>query len=322
MANNIVATWGFKRKLPEPFEDYTDHAIFDDIASKYCTQPRKKSTLHAATLRAVLAYLELENPVGSTPPEKLGAVGTQSNNFVVAEYPSKTGDLQVVVYNQLNGKFYGGCYTPPPDVESTPEKYEFKDSKQSGAALLFALMPVFLADEECNEKYQELKAHRDNGYPDLDAAAETAAVLCDNIYRRTRYASGLPTGGVKIDLPANGVLSLIKPLNIQKGVYAPTEVLHGDFQVLRPGSGFKKAQAAISRDDFVGKFILTASRRLSPEEEVSVPTLAEWYIIPPEIKRICEHAKLTTDTTQPICFISDITASASTSDMPNPFSVS
>lgn len=300
MANNIVATWGFKRKLPEPFEDYTDHAIFDDIASKYCTQPRKKSTLHAATLRAVLAYLELENPVGSTPPEKLGAVGTQSNNFVVAEYPSKTGDLQLVVYNQLNGKFYGGCYTPPPDVESTPEKYEFKDSKQSGAALLFALMPVFLADEECNEKYQELKAHRDNGYPNLDAAAETAAVLCDNIYRRTRYASGLPTGGVKIDLPANGVLSLIKPLNIQKGVYAPTEVLHGDFQVLRPGSGFKKAQAAISRDDFVGKFILTASRRLSPEEEVSVPTLAEWYIIPPEIKRICEHAKLTTDTTQPM----------------------
>lgn len=105
MANNIVATWGFKRKLPEPFEDYTDHAIFDDIASKYCTQPRKKSTLHAATLRAVLAYLELESPVGSTSPEKLGAVGTQSNNFVVAEYPSKTGDLQVVVYNQLNGSF-------------------------------------------------------------------------------------------------------------------------------------------------------------------------------------------------------------------------
>ncbi len=127
----------------------------------------------------------------AVPPRRksLGAVGTQSNNFVVAEYPSKTGDLQVVVYNQLNGKFYGGCYTPPPDVESTPEKYEFKDSKQSGAALLFALMPVFLADEECNEKYQELKAHRDNGYPDLDAAAETAAVLCDNIYRRTRYAS-------------------------------------------------------------------------------------------------------------------------------------
>ena len=90
MANNIVATWGFKRKLPEPFEDYTDHAIFDDIASKYCTQPRKKSTLHAATLRAVLAYLELENPVGSTPPEKLGAVGTQSCLLYTSPSPRDT----------------------------------------------------------------------------------------------------------------------------------------------------------------------------------------------------------------------------------------
>lgn len=72
MANNIVATWGFKRKLPEPFEDYTDHAIFDDIASKYCTQPRKKSTLHAATLRAVLAYLELETRLAVPRRKSLG----------------------------------------------------------------------------------------------------------------------------------------------------------------------------------------------------------------------------------------------------------
>ena len=110
MANNIVATWGFKRKLPEPFEDYTDHAIFDDIASKYCTQPRKKSTLHAATLRAVLAYLELENPVGSTPPEKLGAVGTQSNNFVVAEclQPAKRKVLRRLLYSSAGcGKHTG-----------------------------------------------------------------------------------------------------------------------------------------------------------------------------------------------------------------------
>ena len=28
MANNIVATWGFKRKLPEPFEDYTDCLLY------------------------------------------------------------------------------------------------------------------------------------------------------------------------------------------------------------------------------------------------------------------------------------------------------
>lgn len=300
MANTIVANWGFKRKLPEPFEDYTDDPAFKDLSSRYCNQPQRKSTLHAATLRAVLAYMELESPSGTIPPEKLGAIGTQANNYVVAEYPSKTGNLHVIVYNQLNGKFNGGCYTPPPDIDTTPEKYVFKESSQSGAALLFALMPVFLADEECNEKYQELKNYRDDGYTDIDKAAETAAVLCDNIYRRTRYSDTLPSAGVKADVPANGVLSIIKPLNIQKGVYTPTEVLHGEFQVLRPNSSFKKAQAAISKDDFVGKFILTESRMLTPEEELSVPPLAEWYIIPPEIKRICEHAKLTTNTTQPM----------------------
>ena len=110
MANNIVATWGFKRKLRNHLRIIRTMQSLMTLPPNTVLGP-KKSTLHAATLRAV-AYLELENPVGSTPPEKLGAVGTQSNNFVVAEYPSKTGDLRVVVYNQLNGKFYGGCYTP------------------------------------------------------------------------------------------------------------------------------------------------------------------------------------------------------------------
>ena len=50
-------------------------------------------------------------------------------------------------------------------------------------SLYFSLMPTFLSDDEFNEKYQELKQHRDDGFPDLPKAAETAAVLCDNVYR-------------------------------------------------------------------------------------------------------------------------------------------
>lgn len=58
---NLISNWSFKRKLPEPFEDYTDDPIRKDVYSKYCTQPQKRSTLHASTLRAILAYMELEN---------------------------------------------------------------------------------------------------------------------------------------------------------------------------------------------------------------------------------------------------------------------
>lgn len=36
------------------------------------------------------------------------------------------------------------------------------------------------------------------------------------------------------------------------------------------------------------------------EEESTVPILEDWYVIPKEIQRICEHAKLTTDSKQPM----------------------
>lgn len=296
----LMDSWSFNRKLPEPFEDYTDDPVFKDIYSKYCTQPHKKSTLHAATLRAILAYMELENPSGTIAPEKLGAIGSQSNNYTIAEYPSKTGELHVVVFNRLSGKFICGRYSTPPDTENAPEKYLLKEKNNSGAALLFALMPTALADEEFNEFYQKLKEHRENGYTDMEHAVETAALLCDNFYRRVRYSDMLSVGGIKAETPSNGVIPDLKPYNIQKGIYAPTNVIFGDFQVMSSGHSAKRTAASIAAPDFVDKYILSDSRTLTPEEECTVPQLPGWYVIPEEIKRICEHAKLTTDTIQPM----------------------
>ena len=50
----------------------------------------------------------------------------------------------------------------------------------------------------------------------------------------------------------------------------------------------------------MGQYILSPARVLTPEEELTVPVLPDWYIIPKEVKRICEHAKVTTDTVQPM----------------------
>ncbi|MDO4274143.1 MAG: AAA family ATPase [Eubacteriales bacterium] len=300
MANNLIANWTFRKTLPEPFKDYTDDAKFTGIASKYCTQPRPQATLHAATLRAVLAYMELESPTAGKKPEELGAIGSQNNNFTIAEYPSKTGELHVVVYNRLTGKFYAGRYTTPPDTESNPEKYIVKEGESSGAALLFALLPTALADEECNSFYQQLKEDRDRGYPDMDETAKTAALLCDNIYRRITYGNMLPAGEIKSAVTANGVIPVIKPFQIEQGIYAPTNVIYGDFQVVKPGNSSKKVSILINRNDFVSKYPLSESRILTPQEELMVPPLPDWYIIPPAIKRICEHAKMTTGGSQPM----------------------
>ena len=301
MANgNLLPNWSFKRKLPEPFEDYTDDPIFKNVYSKHCIQPQKRSTLHAATLRAILAYLELESPTGGKPPEELGAIGSQGNNFTIAEYPSKTGELHVAVYNRTNGKFTAGCYQMPPDPESNPEKYMLKEDDKSGAALSFALIPTAMADDEFNEHYQKLKEDRDNGYPNMDETAETAAILCDNLYRRIRYGTSLTVGGIPNDTPTNGSIPQLKAFTVQKGTYSPTDVILGTFQVVKPGTSTRKVMASVSKKDFAGKYILSESRTLTPQEELTVPQIPDWYIIPPEIKRICEHAKLTTNTVSPM----------------------
>ena len=104
-SGKLMEGWTFQRTLPEPFKDYSDNAVFKNIASKYCTQPQKRSTLHAATLQAVLTYMELEESMSGKPAEE-------------AEYPSRTGELHVVVYNPANGKFTAGKYTTPPDTET------------------------------------------------------------------------------------------------------------------------------------------------------------------------------------------------------------
>ena len=107
-SGKLVESWTFQRTLPEPFKDYTDDAVFKNIASKYCTQPQKRSTLHAATLQAVLTYMELEEPAGGKSAEELGAIGSQTNTYTVAEYPSRTGELHVVVYTLQTGNLLPG----------------------------------------------------------------------------------------------------------------------------------------------------------------------------------------------------------------------
>ena len=167
---NFVPNWTFERTLPSPFDSYSGKSA-------------------------------VENPPAGKAEEELGAIGSQANNFTIAEYPSRTGLLHVVVYNRITGKFIAGKYEKPLDLDSKPEPYQFKKDEDSGSALYFALMPTFLSDDEFNEKYQELKQHRDDGFPDLPKAAETAAVLCDNVYRRIRYGDSLPIGNIKVQFP-------------------------------------------------------------------------------------------------------------------------
>lgn len=298
--SKLIANWTFnKHTLPDPFKDYSASPRFTDLASKYCTQAKKQCTLHASILRAVLAYMDLDEPLNGSEPE--GAIGSQGNDFTVAEYPSHMGELHAVVFNRITGKYIAGRYDKPADRSADPNRYILKEGESSGAALLFALLPTALADEEFNEYYQELKKHRRDDYSDLETAAQTAAVLCDNLYRRLRYGDTLPPAcALRNDIPNSGVISPLKTMIVDNGTYAPTNTIAGSFRVLIPGDSTRRPHVMIKKEDFIGKYPLSESRRLTSNEELSVPSLPDWYIIPQEVKMICEHAKATTASQQPM----------------------
>lgn len=288
----LFANWTWKLGIPEPFDSLASN-VSTTHYSAYCTVTNKKSTLHGPLLSAVLAYMEMDTTLtpGSTSES---AIGTQGEKTVV-EYASRTKEIHVVVFNKKNGKFQAVRYE---DVTGSPRLYSLKDGNSTGTALFFALMPEALMDDEFRENYDLLGKYKNDGYSDMNEAEKAAFILCDNLYRRIEGASTLSSGGIALNIPNTGNLSQLTTVNLNRNAYSPNSVLFGTFRILT-GRAASAAAAAVSRDDFVNKFPLS-QRTLTPKEELMVPRIEDWYIIPPEVTMICRHAQMTTNGCQPM----------------------
>jgi len=292
----LFDSYTFKRHLPEPFNDPSISKESSDDAnlSKYNTVSTKKATLHAPALSGILAYMELEMATNAGTDTK-GAIGSQGD-LIVAEYPSHKNETHVTTFNKLTGKFMSGRFVNPTD---SPATYTLKGDKESGAAMFFALMPKALEDDEFNTEYAKLLACAESGFSDLDEAVGPAYILCDNLYRRIENSDSLAQSGIKVNIPNTSNIQNFSALNLNKGTYSPTSTLFGDFEILKPGMMPGVSTVTTSHPDFVGKYPLT-ERSLSAADQALIPKLEDWYIIPPEVVRICQHAQLTTVGKQPM----------------------
>ncbi|MCM1375224.1 MAG: ATP-binding protein [Lachnospiraceae bacterium] len=287
----LFANWTWKISLPEPFDKST--SVSTDYYSTYCNVATKKSTLHSSLLSAVLAYMEMDTSL--TPGSSSeSAIGTQGDK-VVAEYQSRTGEIHVVVFNKKNGKFNVGRFD---SVGSSPKVYSLKDGGNLGTALFFALMPEALRDDEFREHYDILGACKNDGYTDMEKAEKSAFILCDNLYRRIESADTLPTAGIKLIIPTTGNIPQLTAVNLSRNAYSPSSVLFGTFRILT-GTAAPAAAVIVNRDDFVKHYPLS-DRVLTPKEELMVPRIEDWYVIPPEVTTICQHAQMTTAGSQPM----------------------
>ena len=283
MATSMTNLFNFGRPLPEPFEKLSNKKV-KGAASKYGDL---EATLCASVLKGVNAFCACVNGTGQ------GAVGNIEGQRYVAEYKSSMGadTYHLVVYDASTGNFLASVYDR--DTELI-EQYTAHPSARDGAALFFAMMPKLLEDQEFKENFQAYREQRKDGFPDMPKAVNAAAILCDNAYRRVKDESC--PAHVKVRVDKSGNLMRVSRAQLDSGLYKPGTVLAGEFTVFSNTSGSRTYRPApvIEHKDFVGKYPLTPGRKLSAGEQALVPTLPEWYVIPPEVVDICKHAKLTT----------------------------
>ena len=298
MANSMLFdSCTFRMDVPPEFGSYprdtTAHTSMFNRASA------KKSTLHAPTLRAILAYMRLyQTTTAGGSIEGLGAIGTQNGKKIIAEYVGGRKDIQGVVYTMASGSVLASVYA---DEKSSGTQFVHKGSggKETGTAFFFALMPVFMEDAEFKENYDILYEQFGLGFVDKKATEEAIFKLCDNVYRRVENPTDCGPSGVKLEYPATGNVRQITDVARRKGTYSATDVLLGEFKVIKAGVKPKTGMSSISASEFSGKFKLS-ERVFSDREKALIPELPNWYIVPEQIETICNFAQKTTASQLPM----------------------
>ena len=281
MATYINNIFNFGRSLPSPFDTIANKKI--KVSSKY--GDGTTSTLCGTVIKAVHAVCHCMDGSGE------GAVGIIDHR-TAAEYKSSAGAdaYHLVVYDSNTGSLMASVYDS--NME-TFENYTLNSSGRDGAAVMMALFPMLMQDDEFKEIFEAYQDELNAGYPHMDKATEYMALMCDNAYRRIKDDSCV--AHIKVNVDKAGNLMRVSQTHLDSGSFTPTTVLAGEFKIFAQTGPAQiySATETIDHADFEGQYVLN-KRTFTPQETMLIPKLPEWYIIPKEVVDICKHAKATT----------------------------
>lgn len=281
MATYINNIFNFSRSLPSPFDTIANKKI--KVSSKY--GDGTTSTLCGTVIKAVHAVCHCMDGSGE------GAVGIIDHR-TAAEYKSSASAdaYHLVVYDSNTGTLLASVYDS--NME-TFENYTLNSSGRDGAAVMMALFPMLMQDDEFKENFEAYQDEVNAGYPHMDKATEYMALMCDNAYRRIKDDSC--AAHIKVNVDKAGNLMRVSQTHLDSGSFTPTTVLAGEFKIFaQTGTAqIYSATETIDHADFEGQYVLN-KRTFTPQETMLIPKLPEWYIIPKEVVDICKHAKATT----------------------------
>lgn len=217
MSTSMGNLFNYARALPEPFDKLASKKV--KISSKY--GKGTESTLCCTMIKAVHAVCNCMTGTGE------GAVGSIDHR-TVAEYKSSAGpdSYHLVVFDSGTGNIMASVYDKNTE---TIENYKLHQSERDGAAVMMALMPLLLKDEEFEQRFQDYFDQRNAGYPDMKKALEDMAILCDNAYRRIQDDSC--PAHIKVTLDKSGNVLRVSQSQLLAGVYMPSSVLAGEFTI-------------------------------------------------------------------------------------------
>ena len=290
MANQLFSNHTYSLPLPAPFDGAGITKSRSDVKSLH-RPASTRVTLHAPTLRAAITIIKAQNGLNNA------AIGRQGDTILL-ERENSSGAIEIVVYDWKKGTFKASILA---DAASTTEPYSIKKNGKDGTALLMAVIVAHshLAspssyDTEQHECFYKLSEFIDNpGFADEDEVSKYAAMFCDNIYTRITSADTLGRDGIKAAISSTSNIQPLTRLSIDQATYAPEEVFAGEFRVFSAINASKKPFKPIANSELPGKYAFS-ERDYSPTEQDLIPEVPEWYIVPKEIIRICEHACETT----------------------------
>ncbi len=280
--SNVSNLFNYGRSLPEPFNTLKSKKI--KVSSKY--GDGTQATLCATVIKAVNAACACMNHSGE------GAYGTLDAKGI-AEYSSSNSpdEFHIAVYDSVNGSILASVFNKSTEVI---ESYVAHSSARDGAAVMMAMLPTLLTDDEFRDNFDIYYDQFLAGFTDMAVATNAMAFLCDNAYRRIKDDGC--SAHVPVEIDKSGNIMRVARSHIDSGSFTPHIVLAGEFSIFcsTGPAPVKKASTFIEHTDFVNQYTLDTARVLTPAEESMVPELPEWYIIPPEVVDICKHAQCTT----------------------------
>lgn len=286
MSDNVNLVLEFSRHIPEPFDAFPRKGNY---ASKHSSV--SSGTLCGGIVKMVLNACEVKagNKKGGVGIVKSGS----SIAYCVSEYESSVSDeMHLIVYNCSKGTVNASVYNT---LTANMEQYKCGPKNRDGTAILFALFPLFMAEDEFKTTFDKIYNSFINGWSDLDAAYGDMLVICDNVYRRLKDDS--LASNVTLNLDKAGNLSRVQSMAIKNGTYEPEEVILGGFEIFSTKSNTtpkKTKSKSIQHSDFIGKYPLSSNRTLTAKERTMVPSIPSHIIITKEALSMCKLAHETT----------------------------